>query len=67
MGILMGTGMVMLAVMGKEKTVQMAMEMVTIKEDLVIIMVIPLVAAHSLIDMNAREIVMDFLTRYHCS
>ena len=47
MGILMGTGMVTLAVMGMEKTVQMAMEMVTINKDLVKIMVIPLVAPHS--------------------
>ena len=34
MGRLMGTEMVMLAVMGMEKTVQMAMKMVTINEDL---------------------------------
>jgi len=47
MGILMGTGMMTLAVTGMEKTVQMAMEMVTINKDLVKIMVIPLVAPHS--------------------
>jgi len=47
MGILMGTGMMTLAVTGMEKTVQMAMEMVTINKDLVKILVIPLVAPHS--------------------
>jgi hypothetical protein len=43
MGIPMETGMMTLAVTGMEKT----MEMVTINEDLVKIMVIPLVAPHS--------------------
>jgi hypothetical protein len=43
----MGTGMMMLVVTGMEKTVQMAMEMVTINKDLVKIMVISLVAPHS--------------------
>jgi hypothetical protein len=55
MMIPMVTGIVMLAVMGVEKTDQMVMETVTIKEDLMIIMVIPLVATPSLIDVNDRE------------